>query len=53
LHLLPLVGQFVVGVTACIALASGSYFLIEKPFLTLKKRFSPSAPVVPRAASVP
>jgi peptidoglycan/LPS O-acetylase OafA/YrhL len=52
LHRLPPAGQFVVGVTVCIALASGSYFLIEKPFLTLKKRFSPLAPAIVRAASV-
>jgi peptidoglycan/LPS O-acetylase OafA/YrhL len=46
LHPLPPAGQFIVGVASCIAVATGSYFLIEKPFLTLKKRFSP----VPRAA---
>jgi peptidoglycan/LPS O-acetylase OafA/YrhL len=46
LHLLPLAGQFMVGVATCIAVASGSYFLIEKPFLNLKKRFSSLPPVV-------
>src|SRR5260370_6810350 len=35
LHLLPPAGQFMVGVPICIAIASGSYFLSGKPFLTL------------------
>jgi peptidoglycan/LPS O-acetylase OafA/YrhL len=32
--------QFIFGVLATIGLASGSYFVIEKPFLNLKKRYS-------------
>jgi peptidoglycan/LPS O-acetylase OafA/YrhL len=36
-------GQFAAGVVASIALASGSYFVVERPFLRLKSRFS-SAP---------
>src|SRR5712692_3750050 len=51
LHVLPAAGQFIVGVGVCIALASGSYFVIEKPFLSLKKRFGPLASVTPPAAS--
>ncbi len=34
------VGQFSAGVIASIILASGSYFVIERPFLKLKNRFS-------------
>lgn len=53
LRLLPPAAQLTVGVAICIAVGTGSYFLIEKPFLTLKKRFSPSRQVVlPVAASV-
>lgn len=37
------VGEFVAGVLACIALATGSYFIIERPFLALKRRFEPGA----------
>jgi len=37
------VGEFVAGVLACIALATGSYFVIERPFLKLKRRFEPGA----------
>jgi peptidoglycan/LPS O-acetylase OafA/YrhL len=52
LHALPSVGQFIVGVAICVAVASGSYFLVEKPFLTLKQRFSPVARVLLPSASV-
>jgi peptidoglycan/LPS O-acetylase OafA/YrhL len=52
LHPLPLAAQFIVGVATCVAVASGSYYLVEKPFLTLKKRFSPLTPVALPAASV-
>ena len=52
LQMLPAPGRFTVGVAVCIALASGSYFVIEKPFLSLKKRFSPVAAAVLPAASV-
>jgi peptidoglycan/LPS O-acetylase OafA/YrhL len=33
--------EFAAGVLATIALASGSYFVIERPFLKLKTRFAP------------
>jgi peptidoglycan/LPS O-acetylase OafA/YrhL len=39
LRFLPASLQLVVGVFASIALASGSYFVIERPFLALKRRF--------------
>jgi peptidoglycan/LPS O-acetylase OafA/YrhL len=42
-HVAGPVGEFAVGVLACIALASGSYFVIERPFLALKRRFEPAA----------
>ena len=49
LHMLPAAAQIMVAVALSIALASASYFLIEKPFLSLKKRFSPpTAPRQPR-----
>ena len=35
-------GQFLAGVAVCIALASGSYYVVERPFLRLKARFSSS-----------
>jgi len=41
-------GVFLVGVLATIALASGSYHVVEKPFLRLKGRFH--APVFPTPA---
>jgi peptidoglycan/LPS O-acetylase OafA/YrhL len=34
--------EFIGGVAATIALASGSYYVIERPFLKLKQRFEPS-----------
>jgi len=37
------IGGTAVGVLACIALASRSYFVIERPFLALKRRFEPAA----------
>ncbi len=49
---LPPAAQFMVSVAVCIVVASGSYFVIEKPFLALKKRFTPSAPVAVSATSV-
>jgi peptidoglycan/LPS O-acetylase OafA/YrhL len=53
LHVLPVASQLMVGVASCIVVATGSYFLIEKPFLALKERFSPLPPVgLPTAASV-
>src|SRR5438309_1000734 len=52
IHLAGPVGEFAAGVLACIALASGSYFVVERPFLALKRRFEPTAaaarPVRPR-----
>jgi peptidoglycan/LPS O-acetylase OafA/YrhL len=36
---LPAVGQFGVGVAATIIAATGSYYVIERPFLALKRRF--------------
>lgn len=39
LRFLPPGLQFLAGVLASIALASGSYFVIERPFLALKRRF--------------
>jgi len=36
-------GEFAFGVLACIALATGSYFIVERPFLALKRRFEPAA----------
>lgn len=41
---LPMSLQLGVGVVATIAVASGSYFVIEKPFLRLKARFEPATP---------
>jgi len=46
-----LVGEFVAGLLACIVLASGSYYLIERPFLALKRRFEVAPPAVGPAAS--
>ncbi len=34
--------EFVGGIIATVALASGSYYLVERPFLKLKQRFEPS-----------
>jgi peptidoglycan/LPS O-acetylase OafA/YrhL len=51
LHMLPPVGQFIVGVAVCIAVASGSYFVIEKPFLSLKKRFRPLETTLPAVSA--
>jgi len=39
-HVAGRIGQFLAGVAASIALASGSYFVVERPFLKLKARFS-------------
>ena len=39
LHRLPPMAQFIAGVAVSYALASASYYLIERPFLALKKRF--------------
>lgn len=39
MRFLPIGFQLLAGVIASIALASGSYFVIERPFLTLKRRF--------------
>ena len=38
-HGVPMAVQFVIGVAGCIALASGSYFVVERPFLSLKRRW--------------
>jgi len=38
LHMLPEGVQFLAGSLMCIAVASGSYFLVERPFLRLKRR---------------
>ena len=43
IHLAGPVGEFAAGVLACMALASGSYFVVERPFLALKRRFEPTA----------
>ncbi len=40
-------GQFVAGIGASILLASGSYFIIERPFLALKTRFAAPTEVPP------
>jgi len=37
--------EFVVGVAASIVLASGSYYIIERPFLKLKTRYEPEMPL--------
>src|SRR5436309_1765102 len=37
------VGEFAAGILVCIALASASYFVVERPFLALKRRFEPAA----------
>ena len=42
-------GKFLAGVLATIALASGSYYVVERPFLMLKRRFASGAQ--PNAAS--
>ena len=39
-HFLSTGGQFAVGLVSTVVLATGSYNLIEKPFLLLKKRFT-------------
>jgi len=44
IHAAGPVGQFAAGVLACIALASASYFIIERPFLALKRHFEATAP---------
>jgi peptidoglycan/LPS O-acetylase OafA/YrhL len=36
---LPAVGQFAVGVAATVLAATGSYYVVERPFLALKRRF--------------
>ncbi len=41
LTLLPLGGKLIAGVAMTILLASGSYYLIERPFLAIKRRFQP------------
>ncbi len=49
---IPPAGQFMVGVAVSVVVASGSYFVIEKPFLALKKRLTPSPQVALSAASL-
>lgn len=48
-------GEFVAGVLACVLLASGSYYLVERRFLALKPKFAaaaaPSAHVTPSPAT--
>jgi peptidoglycan/LPS O-acetylase OafA/YrhL len=39
--------QFSIGVAATILAATGSYYCVEKPFLSLKKRFAPAPATVP------
>jgi peptidoglycan/LPS O-acetylase OafA/YrhL len=41
-HGVPKIAQFAIGTLATVAVASGSYFVIEKPFLRLKRRFEAS-----------
>jgi peptidoglycan/LPS O-acetylase OafA/YrhL len=48
---LPLAVRFALGMACSILLASGSYFVVEKPFLALKRRFE-VAPRAPAAAPV-
>lgn len=43
-HVAGPLGQLAAGLIACIALASASYFIVERPFLILKRRFAPAAP---------
>src|SRR5439155_22189492 len=43
--------EFAVGVLATIVLASGSYYVIERPFLKLKDRFAPGRPADPSRAN--
>lgn len=45
--------EFIGGVVASIALASGSYYLIERPFLKLKKRFEPNGGPQKPVESIP
>jgi peptidoglycan/LPS O-acetylase OafA/YrhL len=45
-----LVGEFAAGLLASVVVASGSYYLIERPFLALKRRFESVPPTVARAA---
>src|SRR5437867_8390006 len=40
-------GQFVAGIGVSILLASGSYYIIERPFLALKTRFAAPTEVPP------
>ena len=47
LHRFPALAQFAVGAAASFVLASASYYLIERPFLSLKKRFEAPAPPLP------
>lgn len=44
LGFLPVTGRFLAGVLVSVTLASGSYFLIERPFLALKRRFEVVGP---------
>jgi len=39
---LPAGGEFLLGLAASAVVASGSYYLIERPFLTMKRRFERS-----------
>jgi peptidoglycan/LPS O-acetylase OafA/YrhL len=51
-----LVGEFAAGLLASVLLASGSYYLIERPFLSLKQRFESAPPpraVAPAAQGAP
>jgi peptidoglycan/LPS O-acetylase OafA/YrhL len=50
LYMVPPAVQFVASVAVCITVATGSYFVIEKPFLALKRRLV-LAPNVLTAAS--
>jgi len=43
IHVGGAAGEFAAGILACIALASASYFVVERPFLALKRRFEPAA----------
>jgi peptidoglycan/LPS O-acetylase OafA/YrhL len=45
--------QFLAGAAACVLVASASYYLVEKPFLKLKKRFEIDRSVVTHAEAVP
>ena len=44
--------QLIVGIAGCIVLASGSYFIVERPFLSLKRRWERVRTAKPSILSV-